>query len=118
MRTILIVLVLLMPTLALAEVAPVPPANPNAAALRKTCADAMNADPSFADAIVATINEDTARQHRKAADDIAKNERHVILAYAAMWVVAAGFVLFLWRRQQHLKGEIAQLRKDLEAASK
>lgn len=95
-----------------------PPAAPNAADLRKTCADAMNADPSFAQAIVETINADTARQHQKAADAIAKNEKHVVMAYGAMWVLAAAFLLFLWRRQQLLKTEIAQLKRDLEAASK
>ena len=55
---------------------------------------------------------------REAAAEIAKNEKHVILAYAAMWLVAAGFVLFLWRRQQALKIEIANLRRDLATAAK
>ncbi|MFO1533991.1 MAG: hypothetical protein ABR562_10065, partial [Thermoplasmatota archaeon] len=62
------------------------------------------------------VNAETVKQHQDAALAIAKNEKHVILAYAAMWVIAAGFVLFLWRRQQHLKTEIAQLRRDLDAA--
>ena len=42
----------------------------------------------------------------------------MILAYAAMWVVSALFVLFLWRRQQLLKVEITRLQKDLAAAAK
>lgn len=94
------------------------PVDAATAAKRKACADAMNADPSFALAIVETVNKKTAAQHVEAAGKIAKNERHVILAYAAMWVVAAAFVLFLWRRQQHLKTEIAQLRRDLDVATK
>lgn len=94
------------------------PAVPSAEQLRETCAAAMNADPTFADSIVRSINEDTYKQHARAANAIAKNERHVILAYAAMWILAALFVIFLWRRQQHLKGEIAQLRRDLDAAAK
>ena len=40
------------------------------------------------------------------------------MAYAAMWVIAAMFLMFLWRRQQALKGEIANLKRDLEAAAK
>lgn len=91
---------------------------PDTAALRKTCADAMNADPTFAEAIVKTINEDTALQHARAADAIAKNEKHVLGAYAAMWILAAAFLIFMWRRQQKLVGEIAQLKRDLEAATK
>jgi len=34
-----------------------------------------------------------------------------------MWIIAAAFVIFLWRRQQVLQAEIAQLRRDLEAAA-
>lgn len=112
-KLILLLTLAASPTVALAQ-----PAAPDVAALRKTCADAMNADPTFADKIVATINEQTALQHEHAADAIAKNEKHVIMAYAAMWLVAAGFVLFLWRRQQGLKSEIASLKRDLEAAAK
>jgi hypothetical protein len=94
-----------------------PPA-PTPAELRTICADAMNKNPGFADDIVKTINEDTARQHERAGAAIAKNEKHVIMAYAAMWVIAAAFLMFLWRRQQGLKTEIANLKRDLEAAAK
>jgi len=113
MRILMIVAFLIVPAVALAQ-----PAQPDAATLRKTCADAMNADPTFAQAIVETINADTAKQHREAADDVAKNQKHVIGAYAAMWVLGAAFLIFMWRRQQKLVGEIAQLKRDLEAAAK
>ncbi len=95
-----------------------PAPAPTADELRKTCADAMNANPGFADKIVSTINEQTAKQHRDASAAIAKNEKHVLLAYAAMWLLAAGFLMFMWRRQQGLNKEIAQLKRDLEAATK
>jgi hypothetical protein len=108
-----------------------PPAMPpattplGAADLRKTCTDAMNADPTFADAVVTAANKAAAEErirqamaeHADAAYHIAKNERHVILAYAAMWVVAAAFVIFLWRRQRGLREELARLRHDLDAAT-
>jgi hypothetical protein len=99
-------------------VKPQPPAAHSPTELRQICADAMNANPTFAEEIAKTVNEETVRQHLQAGKAIAKNEKHVILAYAAMWLVAAGFVLFLWRRQQALKVEIAQLRRDLETAAK
>lgn len=113
MRKMIVIAFVLAPQLAAAQT---PPATVDQ--LRKTCADAMNADPAFADTIVTTINEQTAKQHRDAAMAIAKNEKHVLFAYAAMWLVAAGFLMFMWRRQQGLKTEIAQLRRDLEAAAK
>jgi cell division protein FtsL len=86
----------------------------------------MNADPTFAASIVAKADANAARvrleadrmQHEKAASAIAKNERHVILAYVAMWLVAAGFVIFLWRRQQSLQLEIQRLKHDLDAATR
>jgi hypothetical protein len=99
-----------------------PTVSPEVAALRKTCVDAMNADPDFAKSIVATadkqIDQRTLEAHQKAAEQIAENELHVILAYAVMWVLAALFVVFLWRRQQVLKAELVQLRRDLDAAAK
>jgi len=119
MRTWIIVVLCLFPALAMAQPAPAPPAGTRSPGeLRQICADAMNADPSFSEAIIKTINEETYLQHLNAGNAIAKNEKHVILAYGALWLLAAGFVMFLWRRQQGLRTEIAQLRSDLEAASK
>jgi hypothetical protein len=91
---------------------------------RKLCTDAMNADPQFAAAIVKVADEkaaakrdaDTLATHQDAVARVQKNERHVIYAYAAIWIVAAAFVVFLWRRQQGLNAEIATLRRDLDAA--
>jgi hypothetical protein len=104
--------------------APVP-ADANAAA-RKACTDAMNADPTFEKMIVDTADRKAAElrlqadqeQHQKAASAVEKNQKHVIMAYAAMWIIAAGFVMFLWRRQQTLRNEIAGLKADLDAATK
>jgi hypothetical protein len=62
--------------------------------------------------------EATRLQHEGAAAAIAKNEKHVVLAYAALWVLSAGFLMFLWKRQQGLKTEIAQLKRELDAAAK
>jgi len=101
--------------------APAPPV-PDA---RKQCTEAMNADPAFAAAIVKIADEkaaakrdaDTLAAHTDAVAHVQKNERHVVYAYAAMWIIAAAFVLFLWRRQQALNAEIASLRRDLDAAA-
>jgi hypothetical protein len=98
------------------------PGTPPPDAARKACADAMNADPEFAKSIVATvdrqIDQRTIDAHNMAAAQIAENERHVIYAYAAMWILAALFVGFVWYRQQMLRAELATLRRDLDAAAK
>jgi hypothetical protein len=94
----------------------------DATAARQACTDAMNADPEFAKSIIATVDKQidkkTIDAHVAASAQIQENERHVIYAYAAMFVVAALFLAFLWMRQQALKAEIAQLRKDLDASAK
>ena len=99
-------------------VQPVPPAAPNVDAAKKACADAMNADPAFAKSIELTIDKQIDQQtidaHKDALYHIQKNETHVIYAYAAMWVIAALLVAFLFLRQQALKAEIASLRRDLK----
>lgn len=106
---------------------PSPPIAPilSTADARKLCTTAMNADPKFAAEISRIADEraaqqrdlDTVAAHTDADYHIKKNERHVIYAYAAMWIVSALFVMFLWRRQQILKSEISNLRRDLEAAA-
>jgi hypothetical protein len=119
-RLILLVCLVLSATPAVADQMPVPPVD--TAAARKACTDAMNADPAFAKSIIETvdkqIDQKTIDAHLDADKHIRKNEKHVILAYAAMWIVAALFLGFLWMRQQSLKSEIASLRKDLDAAAK
>jgi hypothetical protein len=106
-----------------APAAPAAPVDP--ASARAQCTAAMNADPTFAAEIVKVADQtaamkrdaDTLAAHTDAYAHIQKNERHVIYAYAAMWIIAAAFVIFLWRRQQGLQAEIAQLHRELEAAA-
>jgi hypothetical protein len=113
------------------SVQPAPPPEPTpapaaAADAQKVCLDALNADPELAKRVVATYNkkaieaidQQTIEAHQRAAADIAENERHVIYAYAAMWILAALFLVYMWRRQQGLKTELAQLRREIDDAAK
>jgi hypothetical protein len=59
-----------------------------------------------------------ADQREQTTRQIALDQRQVILAYAAMWVVAAGFLAFMWRKQGALRAEIASLRRELEDAAR
>jgi len=92
------------------------------AAQKQQCVDLLNHDEAFKKSVLETIDKQLDQQtidaHNDAFHHIQKNEAHVIYAYAAMWVIAAAFLLFLWRRQQGLRTEIAQLRADLAAAAK
>jgi hypothetical protein len=115
MNKLIVLLIMMLGGAAAAQ----PAGNPTA---REACAQALNADPEFAQQIVTTFDKKADQRviemHNAAAAQIAENRQHVIYAYAAMWILAALFVVFLWRRQQALKQEIAQLRRDLDAAAK
>jgi hypothetical protein len=103
----------------------------------EACRVAIAGDPGLAKELGdATLGADVAAKRRAELDkeagdrrrqqddeardqstrQIALDQRQVILAYAAMWVIAAGFVVYLWRKQGMLKGEIGGLRRELEDA--
>lgn len=108
---------------------PAAPVAPSATQLRATCTAAMNADPQFAQDLLRVLDEKRVVELAKAQEKfasiqieagarVAKNQRHVIMAYAVMWIAAAMFVLFLWRRQKSLRDQIDGLRSDLASALK
>ncbi|MFT3698460.1 MAG: hypothetical protein QM831_35275 [Kofleriaceae bacterium] len=88
----------------------------------QACVAAMNADPKFADSIVKSadkrIDQKTIDAHDAAIKRIAENDQHVLWAYAALWVIAAGLVGYMFMRQQKLKSEIEMLKQDLAKAEK
>jgi hypothetical protein len=118
MKRLVLLFLLALAGTAAAEVARVPDDKAPNSAARQACTDAMNADPDFARAIISTVDKQADQRiidaEVFAAKRIQMNEKHVIYAYAAMWLVAALFVAFLWNRLIRLKAEIAQLRRDLE----
>ena len=60
----------------------------------------------------------TFEAHDADAQLIALNKRHVVMAYAVLWLLAVGFLFLQWRRQMALRGQLEALRRDLEAAVK
>lgn len=133
MKSILILILLASTALADGSGDAPMPSAPGPGKPTQICLDEMDKDPGFADYIIRRteqklsekLNKDqvqkdlcTVYDHTQAAEHIAKNERSVLMAYIAMWLVAAGFVVYLWRKQQGLKREIANLRSDLDAATK
>lgn len=100
--------------------------DPTYTTLVGSCLDAMTADRNFALTLATTGDQIAAEtrdkallaQHTDAAAAVAMNQKHVILAYAAMWILSVLFVIFLWRKQAALQGEIQLLKRDLEAATK
>jgi hypothetical protein len=122
MNKLILILLVAFTGVATAQPAQPPAIPPGPSEARQCCTKAMNDDPAFAKDIILTadkqIDQRTLDAHNAAAVQIAENERHVVYAYAAMWILAALFVVFLWRRQQALKAELALLRRELDAATK
>lgn len=55
--------------------------------------------------------------HQAEAALIQKNERHVVMAYAGLWILTVGFVILLWFRQRRLVAELDALEKKLAKAA-
>jgi hypothetical protein len=86
-----------------------------ASPLRGTWQDEVRKDPTLKAEI-----EDALRHsvHERESATFTRNNKHVVMAYIAIWVLTAGFVLWAFLRQQALKAEIARLRADLAKALK
>lgn len=54
--------------------------------------------------------------HEEEADNIAANNRHVVMAYGGLWALVLAFVVFMWMRQERLKAEIARLEREVARA--
>jgi len=90
-----------------------PPTHPYESPMRQQCEDELSKDAAWWHDLEARLR---GKIHRQAATEITTNNRHVIIAYGAMWVIAMGFVLMMWRRQQALKAEIERLTRELKQA--
>lgn|SRR5688500_15463540 len=55
--------------------------------------------------------------HEAEAALIQKNEKHVVMAYAGLWILTVGFVILLWFRQRRLVAELDLLEKKLAKAA-
>ena len=56
--------------------------------------------------------------HKDESARFTRNNEHVVMAYIAIWVLTAGFVLLTFLRQQKLKADIAHLSAELARATK
>src|SRR6185295_15519046 len=89
---------------------PGPPAGQGVASyhspMRETCEAEIKKDPDWK----ADLKEQIwALVQKDASHAATTNNRHVVLAYTAFWILTVAFVVFLWLRQRALKQEIARL---------
>ena len=55
--------------------------------------------------------------HEAEAGLITRNNKHVVMAYAALWILTVGFVVLLWLRQRRLLAELETLEKKVAKAA-
>jgi hypothetical protein len=89
------------------------PAAPYQSPMRAQCEAELAKDPAWSAEIKAPLR---AQVHDEEATAMMKNKEHVVMAYAALWILTVAFVAFMWLRQQRLIGEMARLEDDLRRA--
>lgn len=58
-----------------------------------------------------------AEVHQEDATLIAKNKKHVVMAYAALWGLTVVFLVLLWMRQRRLLAEMDRLAQQIAKAA-
>lgn len=91
------------------------PVNEYHSPLRATWRDEVRKDPGLKADIEQALREAV---HRDESATFTRNNKHVVMAYAALWILTVGFVVMLFLRQGKLKEEIARLHRELGKAIK
>jgi hypothetical protein len=113
-RTLTFVLVLLAAPLAAAQPAETAPAAPYESPQRASCDAELAKDPRWSAELEA---EYIKKFHEDQSRIVTANNRHVVLAYGALWVLTAGFLALMFARQRKLVAEIARLEADVKKAA-
>lgn len=105
-------------TPALADMPAEPPAATSGeyhSPLRATWRDEIRLDAGLKADIEGALREAV---HSRESASFTRNNRHVVIAYLAIWVLTVGFVVMLFLRQGKLQAEIARLSGELAQAAK
>ncbi len=82
--------------------------------LRGQCEDELRKD----DAWRASLEKQLRLKVEKEDHDlIARNHKHVFMAYSALWIIIVALVVAMWRKQRALRVEIERLQRDVERAT-
>jgi len=84
-------------------------------ALGDDCIAALRDDPKF----TAYLDKQLLYVlHAEEAEEWTEDQRHVVMAYIAIWVLTAGFLAMLFVRQGKLRGEIERLQGEVTRAAR
>lgn len=88
--------------------------GPYVSEMRDACIAELAKD---AEIRVACMTQYTDEFHAQDARQVTKNNKHVVMAYAALWAVVAIFVVGMWVRQRKLSEQIIKLEAELKKAA-
>lgn len=92
-----------------------PAEEPYRSPMRDPCEQELEKDAawraSIKDELIPVVHEQESRS-------IVNNNRHVVMAYAALWIVVVIFVFYMWVRQRRLQAEIERLEREVAEASR
>ena len=90
------------------------PAKPYQSEMRGECEAEMARDAVWSAQLKASLIPEV---HEQEARLITKNNKHVVMAYGALWILTAGFLVLLWMRQRRLLSDIAGLETQIKKAA-
>lgn len=91
------------------------PGAPYRSAMRSQCEDELARDADWRADVKLRLAPEV---HAEDAQMMLTNRRHVVMAYAALWTLVLGFVVFMWLRQRGLQAAIARLEREIDQATK
>jgi len=98
------------PTEPAARAEGVMPPPPYASPLRDECTAELRKDARWRAELRKQLRD---KIHDEDAALMLRNKRHVVYAYASIWILSVLFLVRLWWRQRRLTAEIEQLRADV-----
>ena len=88
---------------------------PYASPMREQCTEELRKDARWRAELRNQLRDDI---HSEDANLMLRNKRHVVIAYAAIWILAVAFLVLMWWRQRSLTREIEELREQVRRAAK
>jgi hypothetical protein len=89
-------------------------AEPYRSAMREQCEQELAKDKGWQ----AELRNDMRPEvHQEDANIMLKNKKHVVMAYAALWALTAGFLVLLWLRQRRLLADMERLGQQINKAA-
>lgn len=82
------------------------PPRPYQSPMRKDCEAELDKDTGWRAELKDTLRPEV---HEAEAALIQRNEKHVVMAYAALWILTVVFLVLLWFRQRKLVAELVAL---------